>query len=127
MWTVGTTVNMSLVSPTPLVIKNVIFLNNEEEDETQHRHGQQLNNGYIIFITAIFTIIGLFIGLIIVGIGTMRVKLFPVRLDFGKRSRELQPIVSSPVHVDHGGYHIDHGYHASLSTEHVPGTKSIIL
>ena len=114
MWTVGTSVNMSAtVTPIPLVIKNVVFLNNDEE--SQPKHGQQLNNGYIIFITAIFTIIGLFIGLIIVGIGTMRVKLFPVRLDFGKRSRELQPIVSSPVHADHG-------YHGSLSTEHVPGS-----
>ena len=103
-WMVGNKISMPDNSKVEFLVKNILFLNNENEANLEKYTGKQIQSSYIVLTTAICTVIGLFLGLVIVAIGSMRSNVFPsYSINFGKSTRgDLHPILSSPSRGEEG-------------------------
>ena len=99
MWTVGTEVKIQL-SPSAsgdFLVKNVIFLTNDDTVETSSslRKLQGPGTGSVMLVTMVSTILGLLLGL---GLGTWRRgKCLPSIVTLRRTGQDTQPIIESPI------------------------------
>ena len=99
MWTVGTQIKIRL-SPSAsgdFLVKNVIFLTNEDmaEPSSPLRRLQGPGTGWMMLVTTLLTILGLLVGL---GLGTWRrSKCLPSIVTMRRTGLDSQPIVESPI------------------------------
>ena len=99
MWTVGTQIKIRL-SPSAsgdFLVKNVIFLTNEDmaEPSSPLRRLQGPGTGWMMLVTSVLTILGLLLGL---GLGTWRrSKCLPSIVTMRRTGLDSQPIVESPI------------------------------
>ena len=98
MWAVGSEIKIRLSSSSTgeFLVKNVIFLTNEDEAETSSslRRLQAPRTGSMIVVTAVFTLLGLMVGL---GLGTWRRgHCLPSLVTMRRHPGDTQPIIESP-------------------------------
>ena len=99
MWTVGTEVKIQL-SPSAsgdFIVKNVIFLTNDDAGETSSslRTLQGPGTGSVMLVTMVSTILGLLLGLVL---GTWRRgKCLPSIVTLRSTGQDTQPIIESPI------------------------------
>ena len=99
MWTVGTEVKIQL-SPSAsgdFLVKNVIFLTNDDTAETSSslRTLQGHGTRSVMLVTMVSTILGLLLGLVL---GTWRRgKCLPSIVTLRRTGQDSQPIIESPI------------------------------